>query len=90
MATTLSKSTIDIRAARAGTSFTPSIINALLRADADESETRARISRVLADDPVFEKSDKCIDTKKLDTQELTDSGAGRTYRGSSAWKRACR
>lgn len=58
MAATVSKSTTDLVAARATASFNPAKLNALLNEGSRDAEMRQRVSKIIAEDPVFDKSKK--------------------------------
>lgn len=55
---TVSKSTTDLTAARATASFDPAKLNALLNEGSRDAEMRQRVSRIMSEDPVFDKSKK--------------------------------
>ncbi|KAL8277204.1 hypothetical protein RQP46_010377 [Phenoliferia psychrophenolica] len=76
MASTLSQSTIDVRAARATATFSSDVIKGIIHAGSKDLEMRARVTRVLEQDPAFNKSDKPY----MSRQQRLEQGARMTRR----------
>lgn len=80
MSRPVSRSTVDLTAARARLSFSPDLVNKLLNEGSRDIDMRQAVTKVISSDPLFAKSKRYAASTVSLRMELTSPSSAHTCR----------